>query len=397
MRRARSAARLLAWGLALAGCAPRDAVPPWRERPGSAQARVYHYQDDQGLTVLTGALAAEQPVSRNVSVVARGVLDRVVVERDVEIHEHTGNQSTGHVHDDVDAVTSASVVVLGGTSLEKTRVEGTLGAKVEGTLFDAPLTIEPSFRASSEHDYQALSGRVRATVELNERNTTLSVFAGGGRDRSDPETPPPGEANRWPATQSRVNGGFSVSQLLSKRLVLSGGGAASYQFGRLSNPYRRALILTSLFPERLPSSRLRVTGFATLSAYAGWDTAVHLRAGGYADSWDVLAFIPELAVVKEFENGPLVALQYRHYLQTAAEFYELRYESLPEYRTGDARLGRIQESRPSAEVSLPLVGTPGDFGSLSVSASYHYSHLRYFDLGRTVRGHILALALEGAY
>jgi len=394
--RSRSVGRALAWSIALAGCAPRDAVPPWRERPGTAEGRVYYYQDDQGLRVFTAALSAEQPVARKVSVSARAVVDRVVVERDVEIHEHTGNQATGHVHDDVDAVTSASVVVLGSDSLEKTRIEGTLGASVESTLAGAPLTVEPSVRVSSEHDYQAFSGRLSAFVELNQRNTVVSVFAGGGRDVSDPTTPPPGEASRWPATQSRANGGFSVSQVLSKRLVLGFGGAASYQFGTLSNPYRRALIVTSLFPERLPSSRLRFTGFATVSAYAGWDTAVHLRAGGYADSWGVLSFIPEIALVKEL-GGPLIALQYRRYQQTAADFYELRYDTLPEYRTGDARLGRIVENRPSVEVSVPVFGTPDDFGSLSVSANYHLMLLRYPDLERTVRGHVVALAIQGAY
>jgi hypothetical protein len=297
----------------------------------------------------------------------------------------------------VDAVTSASVTVLGGDRLEKDRFEGTLGANVDREIAGAPTRFQPSARVSIERDYQSYSGRLRATTELFERNTTLSLFVGFGHDRIDPTADPPGESDLWPASHDRFNGGVSLSQILSPRLVLSGGLAANHQFGALSNPYRRALIRTSLFPERLPESRTRVTGFAGLAWYLGWDTALHLRVGAYADSWEVLAFIPQAAVVKEFGDDVLATLQHRYYRQTAAAFYELRYDDLEEIRTGDARLGRIEEHQPGLEISWNFLGDRGAFGSMFVSAGHRLSLLRYFDLDRRVIAHIGSVVLGGAY
>lgn len=379
------------------GCAHQGGtVPAWRERPGSVEGRGFYYADDRGLRVVTAGVVAEKPVARDVAVVVQALLDHVVVERAIEVHEDTGGQPTGHVHD-VDAVTSASVTVLGGDRLEKARFEGTVGADVAREIGGFPARLQPSVRVSVERDYQSYSGRLGATTELFERHATVSAFVGFGHDRIVPDEVPPGESDLWPASHGRFNGGLSWSQVLSARLVLSGGVAANHQFGALSNPYRRALIRTSLFPERLPTSRTRVTLFTGLAWYLGRDTALHARAGGYADTWGVLAFVPEAAVVKQFGASVLATVQYRHYRQTAASFYRLRYEEIEEIRTGDARLGRIAEHQPGLEVSWHFVGDPGASGSMFVLTGYRLSLLHYRDLDRRVVAHIGSIAVGGAY
>ena len=396
MKAAPIAAAIAAVG-SLIGCAHQTGtVPGWRERPGSAEGRGYYYADDQGLSVVTTGVVAEQPVTRDVAITAQALLDHIVVERAVEVHQDTGGQPTGHVHD-VDAVTSASVTVLGGDRLEKDRFEGVVGANIDHEIAGAPTRFQPSARVSLERDYQSYSARLRTTTELFERNTTLSLFVGFGHDRIDPTADPPGEADLWPATHNRVNGGVSLSQVLSPRLVMTGGLAVNHQFGTLSNPYRRALIRTSLFPERLPESRTRVTGFTGLAWYLGWDAALHLRLGGYADTWDLLAVIPQAAVAKELGAGVLATIQYRYYRQTAASFYELRYDNVEEFITGDARLGRIEEHQPGLEISWTFLGGPGAFVSMFIAAGYRLSLLHYLDLDRHATAHIGSLAFGGAY
>jgi hypothetical protein len=393
--RARTALLRCAALIVVAACVNHP-TPAAAQRKGSAEARTYYYADDQGLTVITAAARAEHEVAPNLAVSAQAVLDHINIERGVDVHADTGGQPTGHVHD-VDAVTSASVTVLGGDSLVKNRVEGSAAAALTGKVWEVPMRLEPSARVSIESDYHSYSGRLQATAELFERNTTLSAFVGYGHDRLDPTADPPGESKLWPASHDRVSAGALLSQLLSRRIVVSGGFAVNQQFGRLSNPYRRALVRTSLFPEHLPDSRTRVTAFASAACYLGWGTALHLRSGAYADSWDVLAFMPQAALVMELSDNLLATLQYRYYRQTAASFYELRYETLQSTRTGDARLGRIEEHQAGAEVSWNFLGQTGSSGSVFATGGYRLVLPTYLELDRGVVAHIGLLALGAEY
>jgi hypothetical protein len=379
------------------GCAHQGAAPGWRERPGTADARLYYYSDNHGLSVITAGAVVEQPVSRRVAVSAQGLVDRIVVQAPKHVHEDTAGQPTGHQHDDVDVVTSASVTVTGGDRLEKTRYEGIAGVNVDMGLAAVPTRVQATARVSTEPDYKSYSGRLRLTSELFERNTTVSLFVGYGYDVIDPIEAPPGEAALWPASHDRWNGGVTVGQILTPKFVLYGGVAGNRQAGMLSNPYRRALVRTSIFPEHLPSDRTRVTGFVSLGWYLGWRSALHVRQGAYIDSWDVKALIPDLAVVKELGERGLLTLRYRSYWQTAASFYETRYEDLDPVRTGDIRLGRLTNHVPGVDFSWTVLGRPGDFGALTLGAWYTLSLIDYSEINRFVIGHIGSVLVSGSY
>ena len=175
-----------------------------------------------------------------------------------------------------------------------------------------------SLQGSGESDYTSLSGRVHGTVELFERNLALSGFVGGGRDAVRPDTAPPGEEGQWPAQHGRVSAGLSMSQLLTPRLIASAGLAGALQSGTLSSPYRRALVLSTLFSERLPQERLRGTGYVGLAWSPRPGMGLHLRQGLYADSWGVRAIAPEVALSQQALKDGLVTLSYRTYLQSGA-------------------------------------------------------------------------------
>ncbi|MEY4550015.1 MAG: hypothetical protein RL685_6210, partial [Pseudomonadota bacterium] len=271
------------WGwaalLSVLACAP---AAGWRSRPGSAELRSTHYSDNSGLSVLTLGGAVEQPISEELTATLRGVADRVVVDRTVvEVPPAiVANQDTGHVDElSADIVTSASSVLTGGPGSEKWRLEAVPGVRWNGAVSGAPTSVGASFRVSSEPDYRSILGLVQASTSLFEENTTLSAFAGYGTDEVDPAQAPPGQADRYPATHRRLLGGSSLSQLLSPGWIASLGASLTHQQGTLSNPYRRATVRTSLFPELLPSSRTRATVFVASAWHLGWSAAAHARLG----------------------------------------------------------------------------------------------------------------------
>ena len=398
MRRWRERCDAAAFGLcallALAGCAHGSSA---RERPGTALARVYYYDDDQGLSVATAAAAIEQPVAAHLALLGHVLVDRIRVEQPEHVFQDRGGQPTGHAHDEVDAVTSASVTVAGGGGLDKTRVEGSAGVSADSEIAAVPVNAQLIGRVSSETDYLSYAGRLKLGTQLFQGNTELSLFVGYGHDRVDPIEPPPGESARWPATHEHLHVGAAVTQLLTSRLLVSAGVAATQQFGTLSNPYRRAIVRTSLFPEALPDERTRVTAFAGLSLYLGWDTALHAQQGFYFDSWDVSALIPQLALAHQFGARVLLTLRYRGYVQSAASFYAPRYDDLAPILSGDARLGRVRNHVPGLELAYTVLGERGGFGALIASASYSLSLLEYPGLGRSVTAQLGGAALHVSY
>jgi len=213
-----------------------------------------------------------------------------------------------------------------------------------------------------------------------------------------PASPPPGQAGLWPASHQRVGAGVTLAQILSPRAILSFGLAGSYQFGVLASPYRRALVRTSLFPEVVPGARARSTAFVALAFDLGWSTALRLEQGIYADSWGVVGFVPELAIVKELGPRGLLTLRYRFYRQAPAWFYRARYDDLAAIMSSDPRLGWVREQAPGLALRVTPLGERGGFGALTLDASYDLSVLTYESAAlATVLGHVVSLGAVLTY
>jgi hypothetical protein len=92
----------------------------------------------------------------------------------------------------------------------------------------------------------------------------------------------------------------------------------------------------------------RLSGFAAASFYLGREVALHARQGIYVDSWDVIAWIPEIAVAATRDRFDAL-VRHRYYRQGSASFYQARYDLEP-LLSGDSRLGRIEAHTIGAEV-----------------------------------------------
>jgi hypothetical protein len=389
------------WGPLLLAIACSHGAPAARSRPASAELRTSHYSDNSGLNVLTLGGAIEQPISDELTATLRGVADRIVVDRTVvEVPPAiAANQATGHVDElSADIVTSASSVVTGGPGSRKWRVEAVPGLRWDGNVSDTPASAALNVRVSSESDYHSGLVLARGGTSLFQQNTTIGGFVGYGADQVDPPTPPPGQAANYPATHTRWLGGASLSQLLSPIWVASLGASATHQQGSLSNPYRRATVRTSLFPEILPGTRNRWTAFLASSVYLGRDTALHGRLGAYFDSWGVRSIVPELVASKAISDRVLLKLEYRYYGQSQARFYEPVYPGLEDVLAGDMRLGRIHEHAGGLNLEWLLFGHRGGFDALRVVGRGELSRLRYEQLpSEPIIGRIIQLGLIGAY
>jgi hypothetical protein len=382
---------LCAW----AGCAHGAVGEP--ARVGRVSAHGLQYADDAGLRVTTVAASVEQPVTAAMTALAELLVDRIVVHRVSAEHTDVSGQASGHAEDDLDAVSGASVTVVHGGELDKLRWEGTLGARLEAEPSGTPVRVQAQGRASVEDDYSSLAAKLSAEAELFDRNTTLSAFTGYGHDVSDPSVRPPGEADDWPASHDRFTAGATASQLLGPRLVLSGGAATTLQLGTLQSPYRRALVRTTLFPERLPHRRVRATAFVSLAWYLGWGSALHLRPGVYLDSWGVRALIGELRLARDLGSRGLLALRYRYYGQGRAAFYAPRYPQLQAPRSGDPRLGRVTEHTPGVSADYVVWGQPEQTGAIAFGLGYDLAVLDQRSAARTSVAHVFALEASALY
>jgi uncharacterized protein DUF3570 len=359
-------------------------------RPGVVEARQFLYKDSSGLTVATTAASVDQRVSARTSIYARAVADYIHLERrQVDASDPSGGQViTGHR--DADVVTSASALPSAGGSSDKWRAEVAAGGTLEGSVHGRPASAALLARVSIEPDYRSYAALARTSTSLRQQNLTLSAFAGFGHDDVVPALAPPGQAALWPASHERVTAGVTGAQVLSPRVLVSAGAAASRQHGQLASPYRRALVRTTLFPEVVPGTRVRATGFVAASAHVGAAMAVHVRLGGYADSWNIQALIPEVALSTQLGPRWLVYARYRFYAQTAARFYQPLYADILPTMSGDPRAGAIRAH--AGGVGLEL-----DAWTLSLVGSYDLSVTKYPSLGQTVLAHVASLGVIVSY
>jgi len=352
---------IAAW-LALVSCAHRGAD----SRPSEAELRGFYYDDDEGLRVVTGGAQLTQRLPWGDTLTLEVGLDAIDLEP-------------------VDVVSGASVSWDDDPGLVEQRFEIAPGYALALGTTEHPIEVGVRARVSSEPDYLSWSGELAAGAELFERNTILAGFVGYGHDTIDPTSFAEGDAARWPASHERVYSGVSLRQLLGRRVDIATGLTLTWQSGALASPYRRAQVLMGqgffarLSPEaeRHPGERTRVVGHVASSIYLGLGVALHLRVAGYADSWETLALLPEVALDLELGSHGLLMLGYRFALQGAADFHARRYTLADELRTGDRRLGALDEHLAGFELRWTVIGDPGARGSLDAAAGWALSLLTY--------------------
>lgn len=293
------------------------------------------------LTLSAALVSMARPAAADGSLTMRGAYYKEratrVVQPMLDGTFSAGEHGTVDAHLLVDAITSASSSsgAADDTPFTERRYEGGGGyahelpwGKLRGDL-----------RISSEPDYFSLFGGGGVELPFAEKNTTVGLSAGLGRDRVTNEGAQGPFSVAISDDLTTVLGAASVSQLLSPELVVSAGYDLSYLRGYQQNPYRFVAVDGNPMAERHPDTRARHALAVTGKWYLPQTrtTAIGLYRF-YADSWGILAHTPEVRLLQELGDTVELGLRYRFHLQGAADFYEAKYTQDQRYLTDDEKL-----------------------------------------------------------
>ncbi len=359
-----------------------------------------HYWDAQGqqVTTLAGKAWLSLAPDWRLGVKGLGEWIRIPGAPDTGGHAHShhahgddhAGEDPGGASTDIDAVSGASIRAHGHHGSGEGRGEATLSLRRDLPGAN-PAFVGAGARYSGESDFHSAMATLNGGIELFKRNTAVTGYLGAGLDYSVPDAAPPGEASLWPSASTRLAAGVQVGQLLSPRLQAGLSYAITSLAGTLENPYRRARILTTLFPERLPDLRHRHVAGAEIGAYLGFGAAVFHRQGAYADSWGVRAWIPETALPVELGERWLVTPRHKYYYQLPADFYRTSYSAREGHYTGDIRLGHLEGHELGVEAEYAL--GPGTRAP-ALTANFSWSDLRYLSGGSRDRSFVVGLAFR---
>jgi hypothetical protein len=336
------------------------------------------------LAALAGAARADGEIT------VRGVYYKehaTRVEQPMVDGKFDAGAATVDAHVLVDAITSASAgATADGKPFSERRWEAGLGY----TRPIGPWRVGGQGRASTESDYGSWFLSARAERDLADKNTTLGLGLGGGRDHITNAGAKGPFAPSISEHLTSLLASASVSQLLSPNTVASLTYDVGVLEGYLENPYRTVVTADGLVGERVPDRRVR-QAFAGLIRQFVPRTATTLIAGYryYRDGWGVRAHTPELRIVQEAGDGLAFGVGLRYYRQSAARFWKPTYPTsdptMEPFLTDDPKLSAFTGGTMSVrfEVMGSVFGFTGLLGAMRGEAIVEYAvqHNRFGNAG----------------
>jgi hypothetical protein len=220
---------------------------------------------------------------------------------------------------------------------------------------------------STEYDYLHLGANARWARDFNQRNTTLFAGLAYAQDQIDPVGGAPiafaamqevGDHSSKAGSESKevIDALLGVTQILSRRALLSVSYSYSTADGYLTDPYRILSVVDALtgrpvagpagsglnlyLYESRPESRTKQSLFAEWRyAFDRDSLAVNYRFMN--DDWGVTSSTAEARYRWNLGPDDYVEPQFRYYTQTAADFYRtylVAGEPLPQSASADHRL-----------------------------------------------------------
>jgi Protein of unknown function (DUF3570) len=310
------------------------------------------------LLLVIAAAAAPQVARADGEVAVRGVYYKEhstrVEQPMVDARFDAGPDATVDAHLLVDAITSASPG-SGADAKPFTERRYELGLGYLRTIDVG--RVGALVRGSYEPDY--LSGFLGARFEHDfaDKNFTLALSAGAGRDRVSNAGAQGPFVTKIEERLSSTLVSVSATQVLSPNTI----GSVTYDLGRLSgyleNPYRSVITADGLVPERVPDTRTRHALAAVVRRYLpGTETTVIGAYRFYLDDWGVLAHTPEVRVIQQAGPDLEVGMGFRYYWQTAADFFQPTYPTsdpqMEPFLTDDPKLARFHGETISAKFAV---------------------------------------------
>ena len=223
----------------------------------------------------------------------------------------------------IDSISSASIdVVPQGSAYNEQRNQWS--ASVDYLHADTSMTANYSY--SDESDYKADTYGFSISQSMFGDLTTVALGYSRGNDDISSNVDP-----AFDDTADHQNYHVSLSQVLSKNLLLSVNYDAVTDEGFLQNPYRNIRVLNDPddpsagynfnTPETYPETRTSNAISASFMFYLPYRAALKTGYRYYTDDWDIDAHTADLAYTHPLWDKWIFELSYRFYTQTDAEFY----------------------------------------------------------------------------
>lgn len=296
-------ATLIAAGLLLAAAPARGQTPTVR---GAMKVNTYVDNDGNQIVTPMTSVAAEAHES-------------------VSVHASAG----------VDVMTCASVDVVSAATpkgyFQETRQEYDGGV----TLRFGTLTTDLSAAYSRENDYSSISATLGLSAELFQRNTTITLGYGFTDSNVGRAGDPTFDRDLDSHTVSA-----SVSQVLTRDLIVQAGWFLGFLTGFQSSPYRMVSLRNGTSaPEAVPDERIR----QSFVLRARWSPSQNTFLGAdyrlYVDTWGIDGHTAQVV----FTHTPTPWFEWRVrdrvYVQSAADFYQDTYDQHRQHMSADRELG----------------------------------------------------------
>ena len=290
----------------------------------------------------------------------------------------------------VDSISSASIDVLTqGSPYSEQRTQWS--ASVDYLHADTIMSL--GYTNSDESDYKADTYNISVSQSMFGDLTTVTLGYSRGSDDVFQNLD-----DNFKETADHNNYHVSLSQVLTKNLVLSVNYDAVTDEGYLQNPYRSFRYLsdpndpasTPLFePERYPNTRTSNAVSANVLYYLPYRATVKGAYRYYADDWDIEAHTLEVAYTHPLKDRWIFDLNYRFYTQSDAEFYADLFSRPDEqnFQGRDKELSKFKDHSLGFGISYYFLDKGISFID-KASLNVRYSHIwfAYDNFSDTTKG-----------
>lgn len=286
----------------------------------------------------------------------------------------------------VDSISSASIDVLSYASPYK---EERTEVSVSADYLLGETILSTGFTHSDENDYNARTAWFGVQQEVFGGLTQISLSFARGWDEIGQITDPDFERE----ADRRVYG-LSLSQVLSRNLVLNFEYEGVTNEGYLNNPYRQVryrdgsdgyLWQAEVYPNTRTSSAFSVGGRYFLRE----GSVAYGNARLYTDTWGIDAWNAQLGYVYTWRNKWLLDVSYRYYTQTEADFYSDLFEfaDAQNFLARDKEMSAFKDHTLRAEISYDFSVDRWAFLKRgTANFSYNYILFRYDNFRNVLAG-----------
>jgi hypothetical protein len=280
-----------------------------------------------------------------------------------------------------DSISSASIdVVTQGSPYSDQRTQWS--GSVDYLHADTSLTA--GYTNSDESDYKADTYNVSLTQTMFGALSTVTLGYSRGFDDIFDNTQPD-----FKETADHRNYHVSLSQVLSKTMILGLNYDAVTDEGYLQNPYRNVLVLNDPddpsagfnfnTAETYPNTRTSNAVSANLLYYLPYRASLRASYRFYTDDWDIDAHTAEIGYTHPLRDKWIFEVRYRFYRQSQADFYGdvFNYPDQQNFMARDKELSRFNDHTLGFGVSYNLLEDGWGFVDRA-SANFKYDHIWFY-------------------